>query len=50
VRLVKRSGVDHTIGAVYAPSDELMIRHGTDVRREGRIEKIDPYDLMLALS
>jgi hypothetical protein len=42
--------VNDPVDAAHATSDELRIRDGTDVGREGGGEKVDPPDLVLALS
>src|SRR5262249_47409562 len=50
VGLVERSRVDDPIDAAHAASDKVRIRDGADMGREGRIDKVNPYDLVAAIS
>jgi hypothetical protein len=50
MRLVKGGSVNDGIDATHAPPDESVIRDRADMRREGRLQEIEPHDFVSALA
>src|SRR6185503_6172025 len=50
MRLVERGGVDHGINPEQAAPNEITIGDRADMRSRGRLEKVEPHNLMLTLS